>query len=638
MITPMIVAMAPLLGAMAPHLMWLHRMQHAAAPWLIACALGLPWLGALVVWLVGDQRPKTQHTLAVIFSALAGVAALGLLPFASAEAQALPPLILPVPLGSLSGASLTFRPDGLGVFLAAVATVIGSLAVVFSVDYMRHTSQLGRYYALVLLFIGAMVGLALTGSFLFLFIFWEITALCSYALISFYNDDPKAVAGGVKALIITSVGGVGLFAGALAINALLGSDDIQYFIAHANELPPGALAWLAFCFLAAAAAKSAQFPFQTWLPDAMEAPSPVSALIHAATMVNAGVYLLARFYPAFADVPGWRTAVMAVGMLSALLAALMAVAANDLKRALAYSTVSQLGFMVYAVGAGGIFASQFHLFSHAVFKALLFLAAGAVIHTVGTRDLNQMGGLGQKMPFVRNTFLAGALALAGVPVMNGFWSKELILEAGMEGGPQWMWATMLGVAGLTGLYTFRLVWLVFFDRERGPLHGHDAAHPIHGLMDAAHPTGGATDAPPMMRVALGTLAVGSASTWLVVGPFGHMLHETLPYHELHAPSLGDLIGEVMGNPFTWLALLVIAGGAGLFWINIFYPSLGKWTSRLQWAALSSFGFEWANRQVVGLIRALSALSSRIQTGKLNWNVLGIVATLAALLAWVYLGK
>ena len=219
---------------------------------------------------------------------------------------------------------------------------------------------------------------------------------------------------------------------------------------------------IAFSFLIAAAAKSAQFPFHTWLPDAMEAPTPVSALIHAATMVNAGIYLLARFYPAFEAVPGWRTAVILVGLISALIAALSALIATDLKRVLAYSTVSQLGYMVYAIGAGGVLASQFHLLSHAVFKALLFLAAGSVIHSVGTRDLRRMGGLGGRMPFVRNVFIIGALALAGVPILNGFWSKELILEIGLENSPVWMHVSMLVGVGLTAFYTFRMVWLVFF--------------------------------------------------------------------------------------------------------------------------------------------------------------------------------
>ncbi|NUN51651.1 MAG: AtpZ/AtpI family protein, partial [Planctomycetaceae bacterium] len=332
-----------------------------------------------------------------------------------------------------------------------VATVVGSLAVIFSVDYMRGEASLGRYYALVLLFIGAMVGLALSGSLFLMFVFWEITALCSYALIAFYNDDPKAVAGGIRALIITQVGGLGLLAGALIAYAYLGDTQISTFLARADTLPAGMLAVMAFGALIAAAAKSAQVPFHTWLPGAMEAPTPVSALIHAATMVNAGVYLLARFYPAFEGVTGWKTAVVVIGLLSAFLAALMALVATDLKRVLAYSTISQLGYMVYAVGVGGVFASQFHLLSHAVFKALLFLAAGAVIHGVGTRDMRRMGGLRREMPFVRTVFVIGALALAGLPFFNGFWSKELVLEDGLHDGPVWAYAGMLIAAGITAL-------------------------------------------------------------------------------------------------------------------------------------------------------------------------------------------
>ena len=435
--------------------------------WLLLLTMGLPWLGALAVWLLGDRRQHLQQTTAVVFAVGAGLAAVGLLPLASSR------VVWRVSLGTVFG-DVVFIADGLGVFLAVVATVIGSLAVIFSTEYMRGDAQLGRYYALVLLFIGAMAGLVLTSSLLLLFLFWEITALCSYALISFHNDDPKAVAGGIKALIITSLGGVGLLAGSMIAYTYLGTVDINSFLAQANRLPPGVLSLIAFGFLAAAAAKSAQVPFHTWLPDAMEAPTPVSALIHAATMVNAGVYLLARFYPAFESVPGWTLAVVAVGLLSALLAAVMALAANDLKRVLAYSTVSQLGYMVYAIGVGGVFASQFHLLSHAVFKALLFLGAGAVIHTVGTRDIRQMGGLGRQMPFVRNAFIIGALALAGLPIANGFWSKELILETGLHEGPAWAYAGMLIGAGLTALYTFRMVWMVFMGEARGKGPAHDA--------------------------------------------------------------------------------------------------------------------------------------------------------------------
>ncbi len=434
---------------------------------LVLLVIALPWVGALSVLLLRNSNPRAQHTAAVIFAVATGGAALGMIPGISSD------VVFSLPMGEAFGA-LTFVPDALGVSLTVIATVVGSLAVIFSVDYMRGEAQLGRYYALVLFFIGAMAGLVLSSNILFIFFFWEITALCSYALISFNNDDPKAVYGGMKALVITQLGGVGLLLFALLGITYLGTYDIHEIITNAHSLPVGVLGIAAYGALIAAAAKSSQFPFHTWLPDAMEAPTPISALIHAATMVNAGVYLLARFYPAFKDVPGWTTAVMLVGMISALLAGIMALFADDLKRVLAYSTVSQLGYMVYAVGAGGIFASQFHLISHSVFKALLFLSAGAVIHAVGTRDMRLMGGLGKKMPFNRMVFILGALALAGIPILNGFWSKELILEAGLEQGNLWAYGVMVFTAGLTALYTFRCVWMVFFGEPRSELHAHDA--------------------------------------------------------------------------------------------------------------------------------------------------------------------
>jgi NADH-quinone oxidoreductase subunit L len=578
--------------------------------WLLIATIAVPWLGALVVWRAGDRHPALQNTLAVSFSVLAGLAALALIPSASAA------VIIRLPMGAFFG-DFTLVGDGLGVFLAAIATVVGCLAVIFSVDYMRGEAQLGRYYALVLLFIGAMVGLVLTGSLLFMFVFWEITALCSYALISFHNDDPKAVAGGIKALIITSLGGVGLFMGALFIYGKLGSYEISDFLQKAPTLAPPVLAAIAFGFLAAAAAKSAQFPFQTWLPDAMEAPTPISALIHAATMVNAGVYLLARFYPAFAEVPGWRLAVVVVGMLSALLAAIMALVATDLKRVLAYSTVSQLGYMVYAIGAGGVFASQFHLFSHAVFKALLFLGAGAVIHAVGTRDMRQMGGLGKQMPFTRAVFIIGALALAGIPILNGFWSKELVLEVGLLGSPIWAYVIMLFVAGLTALYTFRMVWLVFFGAQREHLHGHDAQ--------------------PAMKVALGLLAAGTLTTWLAGGPFAEFLKSTLPFHEIHALNTLELVLEILEAPATYVALACVAIGLAMWWWREKLQGAANALQGLGRLAADSFGFEAINRHVVGDVE-MSAEALRVtQTGQLNWNVVGIVAGLIIVLTIMIVG-
>lgn len=581
--------------------------------WLIILTIGLTWVGALAVWLAGDKHPARQHALAVIFSTAAAAAALALIPHTTDE------VVLSINVGPAFG-MFTFIPNSLGVFLAVVATVIGSLAIIFSIDYMRGEAQLGRYYIFILLFIGAMAGLVLSGSLFLLFLFWEVTALCSYALISFFNDDPKAVAGGIKALIVTQIGGIGLLVGALAAYTYLGSYQINILLAEAETLPANALAFIAFAFLIAAMAKSAQVPFHTWLPDAMEAPTPVSALIHAATMVNAGVYLLARFYPAFAGVAGWKTAVIFIGVVTALLAAGMALVATDLKRVLAYSTVSQLGYMVYAVGVGGILASQFHLMSHAVFKALLFLSAGAVIHAVGTRDMRQMGGLRQKMPVTAVVFMIGAAALAGLPIFNGFWSKELILEGGLIAGPLWAYLGMLLGAGITAFYTFRMVSMVFWGetavtRPQEPIHVHDAG--------------------AAMKIALIPLAFATCTTWLLVGPFSQWLQATLPSQHIHTASTLTFVLEILAAPATYLALAVVALGLAAWWQRDRLTGVGSALSGLGRAAGNGFGFESVNRGIVSLTQRSAAALQHTQTGQLNWNIVGIVAGLTAVLLIIF---
>lgn len=579
---------------------------------LVLLVIGLPWVGALSVLLAGDARPRAQNALAVGFAVASGMAALALV------ASSVNAIALTIPIGGVFG-DFTFTPDGLGVLLAAIATVIGSLAVIFSVDYMRgdpSQTQLGRYYALVLFFIGAMAGLVLTSSLLLLFFFWEVVAFCSYALISFHNDDPKAVSAGIKALIMTQIGGVGLLAGVLLVYANLGSYDFDTFLANAHTLSPAVLSIVAFGFLIAAAAKSAQVPFHSWLPDAMEAPTPVSALIHAATMVNAGVYLLARFYPAFVPVPGWATVVMLVGVLTALLGAVMAIGTNDLKRILAYSTISQLGYMFAAVGIGAIFASQFHLLSHAVFKALLFLGAGAVIHTLGTRDIREMGGLGRQMPLVCGAFILGAMALVGLPILNGFWSKEIILESCATCGQDWVYIGLLATVGITAVYTLRMVWLVFFGASR-------ATRPAH-------------DALPAMRVALVVLAFGTLTTWLLAGPFECLLGAYPPVGGLLSQT-AQVCTRVIAAPTTALALLVTALGFAVWWWR---EQLIWLTARLAWfdrLASKDFGFEWFNAQIVNGTVRLAQAARATQTGQLNWNMAGIVGGLVfvlALLLWM----
>jgi NADH-quinone oxidoreductase subunit L len=576
----------------------------------VILTITLPWLGGLVVWGLGENRARAQHLVAIGFSLAAALAAMLLLSVTSGM------VAFAIPMGELFG-DFTFIPDGLGVFLAIIATGIGSLAVIFSVDYMRDEKELGRYYSQVLLFIGAMAGLVLTGSLLALFLFWEITAFCSYALISFHNDDPKAVYGGIKALLITQLGGVGLLVGALAIYAQTGSYQIDVLLSRSNEIKPTILAFIAFTFLIAAIAKSAQVPLHTWLPDAMEAPTPVSALIHAATMVNAGVYLLIRFYPSFHRVPGWSLAVIVVGLVSALVGGLQACLTFDLKRVLAYSTISQLGYMVYAIGVGAVFASQFHLLNHSIFKALLFLCAGAVIHALGTRDMREMGGLRLKLPFVFWTFLVGALALAGIPLANGFFSKEMILEHGLHSGPVWAYIGMLLATAMTGLYVTRMLWMVFYGK------------PVLRMPHASKQSA--------MKVSLSILALGAGISWLFAGRFSLQLLASLPYHEWVQAGTIEILIDLLRAPSTWIAMLVIVLGSSV-WIVLRQraKSLDQAHPTVRFIQ-GGLGFEEVNRRIINLANGLSSAARLTQTGQLQWNLTGLAGALILILCLMAVG-
>jgi NADH-quinone oxidoreductase subunit L len=305
-------------------------------------------------------------------------------------------------------------------------------------------------------------------------------------------------------------------------------------------------------------------------------------------------------------------------MISAILTAIMALVANDLKRVLAYSTVSQLGYMVFAIGCGGVYASQFHLFSHSIFKALLFLAAGAVIHSVGTRDMRQMGALGKQMPLTRFVFVIGSLALAGIPVLNGFWSKELVLEAGLQHGPIWAYAFMLLSAGLTAFYTFRMVYMVFYGKPSSEKHVHDAQ--------------------PAMKVALIPLAAGALLSWLLAGPFSSLLHNSLPAHEIHAITTTEVLMEVLAAPATYIALAVVALGLIAWWQR---QHLGGVAHAFRWltaAAENSFGFEAVNAGIVRLTLGAAQKLRTTQTGLLNWNIAGLlIAFIAVILILVVRG-
>ncbi|HLE64757.1 MAG TPA: NADH-quinone oxidoreductase subunit L, partial [Candidatus Bathyarchaeia archaeon] len=393
----------------------------------------IPLAAVPLIPFVGRVSSKARNYFAVAVSLVTALVAVSLL-FTSPL-----PRESSFPWLRAYGFNLEVRVDGLSIFLALVVNLLGALIVLYSLGYIGKQPGLDRYYALILLFIGSMTGLVMAGNFLQLYIFWELVGICSSFLIAFWYDRPQAVRAGLKAFIVTRVGDIGLLFGLVYLYTSTGSVSFSALetLAGNGSIPSAVITVSGLLIFAGAMGKSALFPLQVWLPDAMEGPTTVSALIHAATMVNAGVYLVARTYPIFSADPTWLATIGTVGIASALFAAPLAIATVDFKRVLAYSTISQLGLMFAALGLGssqGWFSSQFHLLSQGAFKALGFLSAGSVIHVLGTRDMEQMGGLRSQMPLTFIAFAFSTFALAGVPPFIGFWSKDLILTASLESG------------------------------------------------------------------------------------------------------------------------------------------------------------------------------------------------------------
>jgi NADH-quinone oxidoreductase subunit L len=367
--------------------------------------------------------------------------------------------------------------DPLSRTMLVLVSLVSLLVQIYSLGYLDHepAPSLGRYYAYHSLFAFSMLGLVLSPTFLQMFVFWELVGLCSYLLIGFWYDRAAAARAAVKAFWITKLGDLGFIVGIVMLWAATGTFEFPTLLRMAQErtLPLEGLGLIMFLIYLGAVGKSAQFPLHVWLPDAMEGPTPVSALIHAATMVTAGVFMVTRAHALFALVPEMLTLIAWVGAFTALLAATMACVEGDIKRVLAYSTVSQLGYMMAAAGAEAPDAGFLHLLTHGVFKALLFLGAGAVIHAVGTNDIFRMGGLFRAMPQTGIVFIGGTLALAGVPPLSGFFSKEAILGGVWERHPGIPFAMLAVTAFLTAFYMFRVIFLVFFGRGKAAGHPHD---------------------------------------------------------------------------------------------------------------------------------------------------------------------
>jgi NADH-quinone oxidoreductase subunit L len=414
--------------------------------------------------------------------------------------------------------------DGLTAIMLVVVTSVSLLVQVYSQGYMHGDPGYSRYYAFMSLFTASMLGLVLASNILQLFVFWELVGLCSYLLIGFWFHKDSARRAATKAFLVTRIGDLGFLTAILLIWSETGELSIPHIqeLAVAGAIGSSVLTWFALGVFAGAAGKSAQFPLHVWLPDAMEGPTPVSALIHAATMVAAGVYLVARLFPVFVMSDEALNTVATVGAITAIIAGLLGVVATDIKRVMAYSTISQLGYMMMGLGIGSLVAGIFHLFTHAFFKALLFLGAGSVNHATGTFDMRKMGGLARFMPITFATTLIAGLALVGVFPLAGFWSKDEILIEAWEEKPAVFWAALAGVF-LTAVYVGRMLILTF----SGEYKGGEVSE--HGGGGEPH------ESPLVMTGPLVVLAVLAATVGFVNidGGLADFLEKALP-EETHA--------------------------------------------------------------------------------------------------------
>ncbi len=441
--------------------------------------------------------------------------------------------------------------DSLAAIMLIVVTVVSLMVQVYSQGYMRDDPGYHRYYAFMSLFTASMLGLVLADNLLMMFIFWELVGLCSYLLIGFWFHRPAAANAAKKAFIVTRIGDFGFLAAILLLFSQTGTLDINqlHSLAIAGTLAGTVLTWAAIGIFLGAAGKSAQLPLHVWLPDAMEGPTPVSALIHAATMVAAGVFLIARMYPLFEHSPEALLTVAIIGGVTAIFAASIGLVMTDIKRVLAYSTISQLGYMMLGLGVGGVAVGIFHLFNHAFFKALLFLGAGSVNHATGTFDMRHMGGLRKLMPWTYATFLIASLSIIGIWPLAGFWSKEEILTSAFDSQPILFYLAMITVF-MTAFYMFRVVFLTFGGNYRGDAKPHES--------------------PKVMILPMVVLAILAIISGLfnVTGGFSHFLG----HGESH--SFIDGFFGVFSHSLTWVSLIM--AGAGVLLAYAFYSA--KWLS------------------------------------------------------------
>ena len=448
-------------------------------------------------------------------------------------------------------AGLELLIDPLSLVMMLVVTGVGGLIVLYSNGYMAGDDEERRYFAYMAFFVFSMLLLVQGGNLLMLLVGWGLVGLASYLLIGFHHERTSAVEAAKKAFVMNALGDALMALGLFLLIAHVGSLDFGpvFEAAESGELSDTVVRLVALGLLGGAVAKSAQIPLHTWLPDAMEGPTPVSALIHAATMVTAGVYLICRTHPVFEAAPGVQHLAALLGLATLLVAGVVALVQWDIKRVIAYSTMSQIGYMFVGAGIGAYGFAMFHLVTHAFFKALLFLAAGIVIHHLGgEQDIRRMGGLRRSLPFTHVTFLVGTLALVGIPPLAGFWSKDAILASALAEGGALGWILYVGGmlgAVLTGMYALRLYFIVF--RGAPAEHAAEDVHAHHG------------EGPRTMTIPVGVLAVGSAVTGLLLIP--GVWH---PFDDWLETAVEPLAHPTTGEEWSTSGLAVLFGVLGIF--------------------------------------------------------------------------
>jgi len=583
-----------------------------------------------------------------------------------------------MPVGNL-GVDIAFLVDPLSLTMALFVTGIGSLIHLYAIGYMHGDERFSKFFLYLNLFAFSMLMLVLGDNLLVTFLGWEGVGACSYFLISFWFTRESAAVAGKKAFVTNRVGDWGFMVAMFLTFAAIGSLDYLDLFAEAEGLAESTATFIALMLLVGAAGKSAQLPLYVWLPDAMEGPTPVSALIHAATMVTAGVYLMCRVNPLLAAAPDAMWVIAIVGAATALFAATIAVAQNDIKKVLAYSTISQLGYMFLAVGSGAYVAAVFHMVTHAFFKALLFLGSGSVIHGMhDEQDMRRMGALRKLMPITAGTFIVGWLAIAGVPPFAGFWSKDEILLYAWEKSPV-LWAVGLVTALLTAYYMTRQVVMVFFGRPRweeeaeharvGPAEEHaqepvaasGAAAELHG--DAAHGGHGGGrphESPPIMWIPLVVLAVLSVVGGALNLPFTsdlmvleHWLEPVFGEHLAHAhvstagkwtlaiiATVTSLVGIALGclvyerRKVKAVEPKVLEQG---WYVDATYAAAvdgpGRAGFDLVTTGLDAKIVDGAVNGSAGLVRMIGSRIRRLETGFVRNYALGVAIGAVGLLGW-----